>query len=81
MNAMWYGDLGSDPVVMDIMMYKGGTMTLDEDAYLFVNNTYSGIYGVASTGTIVTLQSQEENDQELVARLQYNLSNYIGNFI
>jgi hypothetical protein len=81
MNAMWYGDLGSNPVIMDIMMYKGGTMTLDEDAYLFVNNTYSGIYGVASTGTIVTLQSQEENDQELVATLQYNLSTYIGNFI
>ena len=81
MNAMWYGSLGSNPVVMDVMMYKGGSMSLDEDAYLFVNNTYTGLYGVASTGTIVTLVSQNGEDQELVARLQYNLSNYIGNFI
>jgi hypothetical protein len=81
MNAMWYGSLGSNPVVMDVMMYKGGSMSLDGDAYLFVNNTYTGLYGVASTGTIVTLVSQNGEDQELVARLQYNLSNYIGNFI
>jgi hypothetical protein len=81
MNAMWYESLGSNPVVMDVMMYKGGSMSLDGDAYLFVNNTYTGLYGVASTGTIVTLVSQNGEDQELVARLQYNLSNYIGNFI
>lgn len=81
MNAMWFGSLGSNPVVMDVMMYKGGSMSLDENAFLFINNTYTGIYGVASTGTSVTLVSQNGEDQQLVATLQYNLSNYNGNFI
>ena len=66
---------------MNVMMYKGGTMSLDEEAYLFVNNTYTGLYGVASTGTTVTLESQNGVDQELVATLQYNLSSYQGQFI
>lgn len=81
MNAMWYGSLGINPVIMNVMMYKGGTMSLDEEAYLFVNNTYTGLYGVASTGTTVTLESQNGVDQELVATLQYNLSSYQGQFI
>ena len=81
MSAMWYGDLGNNPVIMDVMLYKGGTVTLVESDYLFINEGYSGIYGVASEGTIVTLQSQECFDQQLVAKLQYNLTTYNGQFI
>jgi hypothetical protein len=81
MNAMWYGTLGSNPVVMDVMMYKGGTISLVQEAYMFANDGYSGIYGVASTGTTITTQSQECFSQELVAKLQYNLSTYNGQFI
>ena len=81
MSAMWYGTLGSNPVIMDVMMYKGGTILLVQEAYMFANNGYSGIYGVASTGTTITTQSQECFDQELVAKLQYNLTTYNGQFI
>ena len=81
MSAMWYGTLGSNPVIMDVMMYKGGTISLVQEAYMFANNGYSGIYGVASTGTTITTQSQECFDQELVAKLQYNLTTYNGQFI
>lgn len=81
MNAMWFGSLGINPVIMNVMMYKGGTMFLDSEAYLFVNNLYTGIYGVASTGTTVILESQNGVDQQLVATLQYNLSSYQGQFI
>ena len=81
MSAMWYGTLGSNPVIMDVMMYKGGTISLVQEAYMFANDGYSGIYGVASTGTTITTQSQECFSQELVAKLQYNLSTYNGQFI
>ena len=81
MSAMWYGDLGNNPVIMDVMLYKGGEVSLVESDFLFVNNGYSGIYGIASEGTVVTLQSQECFDQQLVARLQYNLTTYNGQFI
>ena len=81
MSAMWYGELGNNPVVMDVMLYKGGVVSLIESDYLFVNEGYTGIYGVASSGTTITLQSQECFDQELVARLQYNLLTYNGQFI
>lgn len=81
MNAMWYGDLGTNPVVMDVMLYKGGTVSLIESDFLFINQGYSGIYGVASNGTVVTLQSQECLDQQLVAKLQYNLNTHNGQFI
>jgi hypothetical protein len=81
MSAMWYGDLGSNPVIMDVMLYKGGTISLVQEAYTFINEGYSGIYGVASSGTTVTLQSQECFDQQLVSKLQYNLSTYNGQFI
>jgi hypothetical protein len=81
MSAMWYGDLGNNPVVMDVMLYKGGTISLVQVAYTFINEGYSGIYGVASSGTTVTLQSQECFDQQLVSKLQYNLTTYNGQFI
>ena len=81
MSAMWYGDLGNNPVVMDVMLYKGGTVSLVQSDFLFINEGYTGIYGVASSGTTVTLQSQECFDQQLVAKLQYNLTTYNGQFI
>jgi hypothetical protein len=81
MSAMWYGDLGNNPVVMDVMLYKGGVVSLVQSDFLFINEGYTGIYGVASSGTPVTLQSQECFDQQLVTRLQYNLTTYNGQFI
>jgi hypothetical protein len=81
MSAMWYGDLGNNPVVMDVMLYKGGTVSLVQSDFLFVNEGYTGIYGIASEGTTVTLQSQECFDQQLVTRLQYNLVTFNGQFI
>jgi hypothetical protein len=81
MSAMWYGTLGGNPVIMDVMLYKGGTVSLVQSDFLFINEGYTGIYGVASSGTTVTLQSQECFDQQLVTRLQYNITTYNGQFI
>ena len=81
MSAMWYGQVGNNPVIMDVMLYKGGVVSLVESDFLFINQGYSGIYGVASSGTTVTLQSNECFDQQLVTRLQYNLITHNGQFI
>jgi hypothetical protein len=81
MNAMWYGSQGTQPVIINVTMYKGGTVSLPENSYTFVNQGYSGRFGVASTGTNVSLESQTCDNQQLVTRLQYNLGNFNGQFI
>jgi hypothetical protein len=81
MNGMWYGEVGSNPVIMDVMMYKGGTVYLVEDAYTFMNDDYTGIFGVQSLGTTVSLQSNNCEDQEHISSLTYNLQSHQGQFI
>ena len=81
MNAMWYNQVGSNPVIMDIIMYKGGIVIPDPNNYSFVAIGATGKYGVASTGTVINLFSQSPTDLEHVASLQYNLLTYIGQFI
>jgi hypothetical protein len=86
MNAIWYVSLGIEPIIMDVMLYKGGTVTLNPENYLFINDDYTGLYGVASSGTNLLIINDEENhdkcpDQEHIATLQYNLSTYNGQFI
>ena len=73
MNAMWYNQVGSNPVIMDIIMYKGGIVIPDPNNYSFVAIGATGKYGVASTGTVINLFSQSPTDLEHVASLQYNL--------
>jgi hypothetical protein len=81
MNAMWYGDQGSQPVVIKVTMYKGGTVIPLPDLYTFTNVSYTNVFGVESLGTSVSLQSQTCEDQEHVASLQYNLITYQGQFL
>ena len=84
MNAIWYGSLGTQPIIMNAVMYKGGTVSLDSGNYLFTNQGYSAIYGVASTGTTLTVIDNDNEkcpQQEPIALLQYNLLNYQGQFI
>jgi hypothetical protein len=81
MNAMWYGTPGSNPVVMQLLMFKGGTVVPVPDVYTFTNDGYSSLYGVESPGTTVNLNSQTCDDQEHVATLQYNLITKQGQFI
>ena len=81
MNAMWYNQVGNNPVIMDIIMYKGGFIVPDINNYSFSAINATGKYGVASTGTVISLNSQNASDLEHVTSLQYNLSTYRGQFI
>jgi hypothetical protein len=81
MNAMWYNQVGNNPVIMDIIMYKGGFIVPDINNYSFSAINATGKYGVASTGTVISLNSQSPSDLEHVTSLQYNLLTYRGQFI
>ena len=80
-NGTWYGQQGFNPVIMQVMLYKGGLVTLDSDNYLFVNDTYTGIYGTQSNGVVVTEVTQDCIVGTNTGTLQYNLLTYNGQFI
>ena len=81
-NAGWYGDVGSNPVYIQVTLYKGGVMIPLPDEYTFTNDTYTLAYGATSPGKAITLDLFTSCvDGENVISLQYNLSNYHGNFI
>ena len=80
-NGTWYGEQGFNPVIMQVMLYKGGSVVLDEENYLFINNTYTGIYGTQSNGAIVTEVTTDCIVGTNTGTLQYNLSAYQGQFL
>jgi hypothetical protein len=80
-NGTWYGEQGFNPVIMQVMLYKGGTVTLDSDNFLFVNNTYTGIFGTQSNGVVVTEATQDCIVGTNTGTLTYNLITYNGQFI
>jgi hypothetical protein len=81
-NAGWWGNLGTNPVFIQVILYKGGTMIKIDDAYTFTNDTYTAAYGASSDGVVVTLEFMGNciNGQN-VKGLNYNLITYQGTFI
>jgi hypothetical protein len=80
-NAGWYGTVGSDPVVLQVTLYKGGTMIPDEDNYTFINNTFTSAYGASAPGKTITLDLMTSCvDGEDVRSLTYNLTTFHGTF-
>jgi hypothetical protein len=80
-NGTWYGEQGFNPVIMQVMLYKGGEVTLDSDNFLFVNNTYTGIFGTQSNGVVVTEVTTDCVVGSNTGTLTYNLLTYNGQFI
>ena len=79
--ALWYGTPGTNPVVIDCMMYKGGTMYLDTENFIFYNDGYTGAYAVASLGTVVNLNISDCVPGDHVSTLQYNVVTFNGTFL
>ena len=80
-KAFWYGTLGLNPVTIQVTLYKGGTMVLDPDNYIFYNNTFTAAYGALSPGTTVTTNESNCIEGDNITSLQYNLTTYQGQFI
>lgn len=80
-KAFWYGTLGTNPVTIQVTLYKGGTMIADPSNYTFINNTFTAAYGALSPGTIVTTNESNCIEGDNITSLQYNLSTFVGTFI
>jgi hypothetical protein len=81
-NCGWWGSLGTNPVTIQVTLYKGGTMVLDTDTYSFYNNTYTSAYGALSPGKVINLEYNGQCiDGENVISVEYNLTTFQGNFI
>jgi hypothetical protein len=80
-KAFWYGTLGSNPVTIQVTLYKGGTMVDDPDNFTFYNNTFTAAYGALSPGNIVTTNESNCIEGDNITSLQYNLTTYQGQFI
>jgi hypothetical protein len=80
-KAFWYGTLGSNPVTIQVTLYKGGTMVADPDNYTFYNNTFTAAYGALSPGTTVTTNESNCIEGDNITSLQYNLTTFNGTFI
>lgn len=80
-NGTWYGEQGFNPVIIQAILYKGGEVTLDSDNFLFVNNTYTGIFGTQSNGIVVTEVTTDCVVGTNTGTLTYNLLTYNGQFI
>lgn len=81
-NAAWYGTVGSNPVYIQAVLYKGGTMVAVPDEYTFINVGFTAAHGAVSNGTVITLELMGNCiDGENITSLEYNLSNYHGQFI
>jgi hypothetical protein len=80
-KAFWYGSLGTNPVTIQVTMYKGGIMVPDPDNYTFINNTFTAAYGALSPGNTVTTNESNCIEGDNITSLQYNLVTYNGQFI
>jgi len=80
-NAGWYGTVGSNPVVLEVTLYKGGTMIPDPGNYTFINNTFTSAYGAVAPGKTIFLDLMTSCiDGEDVRSLTYNLTTFNGTF-
>ena len=81
-NAAWYGTVGTNPVTIQAVLYKGGTMVADPTNYTFTNEGFTAGYGAVSSGVVVTLELNDNCiDGQNIKGLEYNVSNFQGRFI
>jgi hypothetical protein len=88
LRCMWYGEVGTDPVVISTTGYEGGTMELEA-----ATPGYPGLYGFlnptatqsfvdfkSTKGRQITSTNREDSGQR-VARVKINLNTYTLTFI
>lgn len=81
-RCFWYGQLGTNPVIVEATLWKGGTVIKGTPAYQFSNPTATATAILDSIGKIITLQTTASStDGERAGIFRYNNSNNIGEFI
>ena len=76
-RCFWYNTVGSNPVSLDVTLYKGGNV--QRDGYGFVNPTATDSKLLGFTTKAVTLFTREAaTNGERIAVMNYNLSTGYG---
>lgn len=76
-RAFWYNTVGTNPVSLDVMLYKGGAM--QSDGYGFANPTATDSKSLGFTTRAVTLATQTSSTPgERIAVMNYNLGTGYG---
>lgn len=89
-RAWWQGASGSNPVVLNVVMYKGGEMirksSTGSDYFVWINPTAGASYSIDSYGKILLKPSTsfypgDSRASDRVARLKYNVVGKFGYLI
>ena len=85
LRAFWYSVVGTNDVVLDAILWKGGTPIAQgsggNPAFSFTNPTATATQYVVSVGKPITLATQASSTSgERVGTLTYNLSTGLGSF-
>ena len=76
-RSFWYGSAGTNPVSLDVMLYKGGAM--QTDGYGFANPTATDSKSLGFTTKAVTLESRVSTTPgERIAVMNYSLGTGYG---
>jgi hypothetical protein len=81
-RCFWFGSVGTNPVVVEATLWKGGTIVKGTPAYQFSNPTADATAILDSVGKVITLSTTSStSDGERVGIFRYNNSTNIGEFI
>ena len=76
-RAFWYTAVGTNPVILDVMLYKGGAM--QANGYGFENPTATGSKSLGFTTKAVTLATHDApTNGERIAVMNYNIGTGYG---
>jgi len=88
LRCMWYGEVGTNPIIVKSTGYEGGAMQLEATTPGL--NTLRGFYNSTATrtftnfkntsGRVITSTNREDSGQR-VARAKINLDTYVLTFI
>lgn len=85
MRAFWFSIVGTNPVVIEATLWKGGTPIQQgsggSPAFSFTNPTATGTQVITSAGKVITLATQNvATSGERAATMTYNLLSGVGSF-
>ena len=80
-RAGWYGEVGTQPVAVAAVLYKGGRMVKGTYSYSWTNPTATQTIQIQSIDVIVTAEiSNSSTLGEHLANFNYNISTSTGEF-
>lgn len=81
-RCFWYGTIGTNPVIVEATLWKGGTVIKGTPAFQFSNPTATDTAILDSLGKVITLQTTSSlTEGERIGIFSYNNLTNLGGFI